>query len=160
MLLPMSSKLPEYFQINEYKTPPTQTNGPWQFAASTSDDFFTWLKNHPSMAETFSNLMECFGPLRPPWTDLYPSGELITGADPRSPLLVDIGGNKGTDLEYFIEKHQKQAENIGQLVLQDLPQVIEMVHAQPSIHLMAYDFFKPQPVIGRLSNSRFKDFVL
>lgn len=62
-------------------------------------------------------------------------------------LLVDVGGNKGHDLEEFITKWP---DCPGRLVLQDLPHVInDAVSLHPSIEPMVHDFFTEQPVKGR-----------
>lgn len=79
------------------------------------------------------------------WTDTYPTERLLAGSKARAPLLVDIGGNKGQHLELFRNLHPEQA---GQLVLEDLPEVVASAECAPEIQRIAYDFFTDQPVKG------------
>ena len=66
----------------------------------------------------------------------------------RAVFLVDIGGGKGQDLQQL---HRKYPKLPGQLVLQDLKEVITEVEASGldgKIVTMEYDFFTPQPIKG------------
>jgi hypothetical protein len=62
-------------------------------------------------------------------------------------LLVDIGGNRGTDI---LECRQTYPDLLGRFVLQDLPETITAVEyaTMGGIELQAYDIFTPQPVHG------------
>lgn len=65
-----------------------------------------------------------------------------------SSALVDVGGGMGQTLEDF---RVHVPEYTGELVLQDLPEVIEVARRQgldARISLQAHDFFTPQPVKG------------
>ena len=68
--------------------------------------------------------------------------------EPDAVFLVDLGGGKGRDLH---ELHRKHPNLPGQLVLQDLENVIEEAKASgldERIIPMAHDFFTEQPVKG------------
>lgn len=88
---------------------------------------------------------------RPSWMDIgfYPIQERLidgakTGAD--DVLIVDVGGNKGHDLEEFTHKWPNTP---GRLILQDQPSVIsEITSLNPPIEPMVHDFFTEQPVKG------------
>jgi hypothetical protein len=89
------------------------------------------------------------------WHDWYDvQDRLLSGSEPStSPtLLVDIGGGKGHDLVAFDATFGKGEKSYdGQLVLQDLPQVLaDVLEEQLSskIQKMAHDFFEDQPVKG------------
>lgn len=90
---------------------------------------------------------------RPSWTDegFYPVQErLIRGAKtaPDGVFLVDVGGNKGHDLERF---HAQYSNAPGRLILQDQPAVLADLpssHNDKPFEPMAHDFFTPQPVRG------------
>ena len=65
-----------------------------------------------------------------------------------APLLVDIGGNRGFDLEGLKKRYPRIHEN-GKLILQDLPQVLaDISKLDEEITRMPYDFYTPQPVKG------------
>lgn len=67
-----------------------------------------------------------------------------TGTD--EVFLVDVGGNKGHDLEEF---KTKWPEVPGRLILQDQPHVLaEIKSLNPAIEVTPHDFFKEQPVKG------------
>jgi hypothetical protein len=61
---------------------------------------------------------------------------------------VDVGGGEGRYLHEFKEKFPTAP---GQLVLQDLPNVVSAIANPPDVELMAHDFFTPQPVKGKAS---------
>ena len=67
-------------------------------------------------------------------------------SDPNAALFVDIGGNRGQNVEAF-RKLYPNAQ--GKIVLQDLPPVIaDVKELDINIVRMGYDFFSPQPIIG------------
>ena len=62
-------------------------------------------------------------------------------------MLVDIGGGTGRDIAGF----QQAYPNLpGRLVLEDLPAVVGNAKLPASIELVAHDFFRPQPIRGKL----------
>lgn len=66
------------------------------------------------------------------------------------PLLVDIGGNVGHDIERFKESHPETA---ARLYLQDRAEVIQRSKCPDSVRKMAHDFFTPQPIKGKTSSA-------
>jgi hypothetical protein len=88
-----------------------------------------------------------------PWTDVYPTHtRLVSGADlTGAPLFVDVGGAHGLDTQRLLDALPALLDSGAQLVLQDLPDVIEThgkAKLDPRIRKMAHDFFTPQPVVG------------
>lgn len=85
-----------------------------------------------------------------PWTDVYDTAELVSGADLSSgaPLFVDIGGAHGLDTARLLAKHPHLPPDT--LVVQDTPEVVAMSPEtlDPRVRKMAYDFFTPQPLLG------------
>ncbi len=63
-----------------------------------------------------------------------------------APLVVDVGGSKGHNIEKFLQKHPDVPKE--SLILQDLPEVLEKVTIHPGITACPYDFFTPEPVKG------------
>jgi hypothetical protein len=85
---------------------------------------------------------------RKTWLDWYPMQEnLIAGLSTEDDaiLLVDIRGGWGHDLIAFHAKYR----NKGQLMLQDLPDVIKDIRSLPSgIEVVEHGFFSEQPIKG------------
>lgn len=68
------------------------------------------------------------------------------------PLIVDIGGNRGHDLQRLRDLFP-ETRGKGRLILQDQPHVLADIHdLDEDIVRMEYDFFTPQPIKGRSSN--------
>ena len=85
------------------------------------------------------------------WYEIFPMASILapnTKTDPKAVLLVDVGGNKGYEVESF---HGAHPDIPGRLILQDLSSMIGRVRENPltDIELMPYDFFTPQPVKGK-----------
>ena len=80
------------------------------------------------------------------WLDIYPHALLVESATRDSPIVVDIGGNIGHDLERFRVAHPELADR---LVLQDRPDVVVSSKCPDPVQKMGYDFFTPQPIQGQ-----------
>jgi hypothetical protein len=109
---------------------------------------FSFLAAHPEIYHDFSRWMQVMSRMsQTKWYEIYPVRErLLAGLLPESVLLVDVGGSYGHDIASF---HSKFPDAKGQLILQDLPKVIENGDSIDSaIKRMPHDFFTPQPVIG------------
>lgn len=136
---------------NDWQTPNSLFDGPYQHAFKTELNFFQYLQANPPYGEQFNFHMGGYHQGRPSWMDpgFYPVQEnLIDGFDKENgAMLVDIGGSIGHDLEEFYKKHP---EIPGRLVLQDLPIVIGQIQKlDERIEPMAYDFYHEQPVKGK-----------
>lgn len=121
-----------------------------QLGFNTDLHFFEYLATNPEFPVRFMNHMSAYHQGRPSWMDpgFYPVQErLAAGLDTSAPLLVDVGGSTGHDLQEFRRKHP---EVQGKLVLQDLPEVIEKAKLLviPEIEAVEHDFFKEQPIKG------------
>jgi hypothetical protein len=118
---------------------------------NTELGYFEWLGQNPALASDFQQWMALKQAASTSWTDWFDiQRNIIDGFDARSPdnvLLVDVGGGEGKYLREFKEKFQIAP---GQLVLQDLPNVIEAIENSHDMQLMAHDFFTPQPVKGKI----------
>jgi len=119
-----------------------------QFAHNTKASFYEWMALDPQTLKDFNTWMEATMGGRAYWTDWYPiESRILEGANPKTKLLVDIGGGKGHDLQRFLNR----VPDAKGLVLQDLPQAIQASTEEvldPSAERMEYDFFTEQPVKG------------
>ncbi|KXH50008.1 hypothetical protein CSIM01_07266 [Colletotrichum simmondsii] len=80
--------------------------------------------------------------LYPVETTLFPDAD----ASPDAPLLVDVAGGLGHDIDEFKKMYPNHP---GRLILQDLPVVINDVKGiDTSIELMGHDFLTEQPIKG------------
>jgi hypothetical protein len=90
------------------------------------------------------------------WHTVYPVMSELSAtatADPKLPdmsttTIVDVGGNRGHDLESFLNSNP---DFQGRLILQDLPETIGPLVADGTKRIfeaMPYDFFTEQPIKG------------
>lgn len=160
--IPGILNLPDYLAANNYINPTDPTNGPFQFANNTSENWFVWApKQENGVFKDFSNHMGAYNSGRPKWVDpsFYPVREqLIDGfradsSDKDAIMLVDVGGSLGHDMELFLKEFPNSP---GRLVLQDLPDVITQARSlglSARIELMEHNFFTQQPVKSKLGNA-------
>lgn len=151
--IPAVHSIPRWLKDNGYKTPTDGKDSPFTLGFNTNLHFFEFISANPKIAVQFNNLMSAYHQGRPSWMDtgFYPVREqLLTGLrdNPEEVLLVDVGGNKGHDMEEF---RAKVPEARGRLILQDLPEVVsEIKNLDAGFETVAHDFYKEQPVKGKL----------
>lgn len=152
---PSLLNLPNYLKHNGYKEPQDVKTGPFAAAWGGKN---TWMlyEAEPERGNIFNSFMTKWKEGTKMWTDKYPAQSLLCDkiemADD-AVLLVDIGGGGGDVLKDFVKN---PAHRAGRLVLQDLPGVLGDADAlkRQGIEAMAYDFFTPQPVIGKVIHSK------
>ncbi len=138
-------KMPETLSKTEWKNPSGQP-AIFKQAFGQASHPFSYLGTHPSTLTDFNNLMAGQRYNRLNWFDFFPIKERLLDAFEGGPLLVDVGGAQGFELESFKSRfpHVK-----GDLVLQDLPETIDSItNLESSISRMKHDFLTPQPVQG------------
>ena len=129
---------------------PSRANGTFQSAFNTELQLFFWLIQHPQHMSDFNDLMEAQRKNRIEWytlvgveNDLFKDQDT---SDPNAALFVDVGVNRGQNVEALSKLFPKAQ---GKIVLQDLPPVIaDVKELDINIVRMGYDFFSPQPIIG------------
>lgn len=159
----MFTSLPYFLHSTGFKNPTDLNNGNWQFQKPNGNNFFQDLAVSPEIASDFHCAMQCHSKYNlTPWTEVYPTSTIveagIANAKLGRPLVVDVGGSKGHDLEKFRLCHPDVPD--GSLVLQDLPDVVQDVKVDKAISVQAYDFFTPQPESARGSRVYFMHNVL
>ncbi|THY22919.1 S-adenosyl-L-methionine-dependent methyltransferase [Aureobasidium pullulans] len=121
----------------------TVIDGAFQVAThTTGQSIFDYFASHPGQAKTFNNAMTGYGAERCSWLDIFPSTNLLENVV-EGPLLVDVGGSIGHDVERFRKRHPDKA---SRLVLQDLPAVVGDAICGDQVQVMPHNFFEPQPV--------------
>lgn len=143
---PMFQSLPYFLGQEKFKNPTDGNNSNWQYWKGTSNTFFQDVGINPSLASHFHDAMKCHSQYNlTPWVEVY-TDDVVGVAKPDRPIVVDIGGSTGHDLEKFRLRNPGIPE--GSLILQDLPDVVSGLKTDPAIAVQPYDFFTPQPVKG------------
>ena len=149
-------RLPAYLASTNYRDPRGQAPTPFQFAFETKMSPWVWARTKPEIARAFVLSMSGYHRGRPSWMDagFYPlEGRLLSGCrnGDQDILLVDVGGGLGHDIE---ELKHKRSSLIGErrLILQELLErtVCDAKKLRPWLEAMAYDFFTPQPIKGKV----------
>ncbi|MCJ1317167.1 hypothetical protein MMC15_002490 [Xylographa vitiligo] len=144
--LPIFYKMPIYLAQNDYRNPVDATNGVFQYTKAWKGDMFHYYQTHPAEGASFDHVMGGVMANQARWVDIFPSQTLLdTDRGGASPLVVDVGGNIGHDIEKFRKTHPETA---ARLYLEDLPQVVARSECPDSVHKLGYDFFTPQPIKG------------
>ncbi len=143
MAMLTAAKLPDYLRTNSSQNP--RDNNNTAFAHAFGSEFWTWLKQNPEDAATFSGFMASRREGKSSWFDIYPVEQELVGSEGEDAvLLVDIGGNQGHDLVNLKAKHPNLK---GQFVLQDLPDMVAKAKfSDITITAMGHDFFDSQPI--------------
>jgi hypothetical protein len=144
---PMFRTLPYYLAKTGYKNPSDASNGNLQYWLGEGTNPFQYIATNALLTNDFNNAMECHSKYNlTPWPEVYPTDTIVAAAKEGRPLVVDIGGGKGHDLEKFLLRHPET--QAGALVLQDLPDILKDVQPSKAISVVPYDFFTPQPAKG------------
>lgn len=142
--------MPQYIRDGNYGNLGIPGKGNFEQANGTGKRLFEWLNEHPEGFRAHTDHLNAFSTDRRGWLDTYPAQErLLDGSDLTSPMLVDIGGGLGRDVLSFERKFPSAK---GQLVVQDLPEVIaDLTTTLPSdsrVETQGHDFFTSQPIHG------------
>lgn len=154
--IPAFYKLPIFLAHNAYRNPVDPNNGVFQYAKGWKGDMFDYYQAHPVEGQSFNHVMGGVMANQARWVDIFPSETLLESVvrstldqemevTENSPLVVDVGGNIGHDIEKFRQKHPETAVR---LYLEDRPEVVKLSKCPDSINKLGYDFFTPQPVKG------------
>ena len=150
-ILPVLSSMPQYFLQNGRKNPDNSTDGPWQYGHKTSQPLWDWLRERPQYQTYFDEYFAVTHELSPlTWLDAYPVSQLLAPIDTHDlldhPLIVDVGGGMGEDMDRLRQTLLPQRYDI---VVQDMASVVEKAkNVRPEIRYMEHDFFTVQPLQG------------
>ncbi|KAL5001374.1 S-adenosyl-L-methionine-dependent methyltransferase [Aspergillus recurvatus] len=149
-ILPGFLKAPEYLATTNYTTPRDPENGIFQAAKGFKGSLWQWYEQNPELGASFNQLIGGVMANQACWLDILPAPVLREilfgeGVSTDRPLLVDVGGSIGHDMNKFIAAHPDLA---NRCYLQDLPAVIVESKVPDPVHKMGHDFFTPQPITG------------
>ncbi|RAH47963.1 S-adenosyl-L-methionine-dependent methyltransferase [Aspergillus brunneoviolaceus CBS 621.78] len=145
---PCFAKMPEYLAKTDYQNPTDPNDGIFQYTKNSPGSLFDYYAQHPAQSAVFNNVMGSVMAKQAGMLDIFPYDRLADDRpddDSVIPLLVDVGGNVGHDMNKFLGKNPGLA---GRLVLQDRPEVVRQAICPAEVRAMAHDFFTPQPVKG------------
>lgn len=141
---PCFANYPKFAAETKYENPTDPAFSNFQSWKGKDQTLFTMLGAKPEIGVHFNNTMGVYAGVKTAWVDVYPSDSIVAAAKPDTPLVVDVGGGIGHDLEKFRAKHPDVAN--GSLVLQDLPNVVATAQLKAPATAQAYDFFTPEPI--------------
>lgn len=138
--------MPIYLAQNNYKNPLDPANGVFQYTKAWKGDIFDYYQAHPIEGASFNHIMGGVMANQAGWVDIFPPQRLFdTDKGDNTPLVVDVGGNIGHDIEIFRES---RPETAARLYLEDLPHVVARSKCPESVNRLGHDFFTPQPIKG------------
>lgn len=108
---------------------------------------FHFYQENTVEGESFNQVMGGVMANQSGWLEIFPHDTLISTAKPDGPLLVDVGGNIGHDLDRFYQAHPETA---SRLYLEDLAEVVSLSKCPAPVNKLGHDFFTPQPIKGKI----------
>ncbi|KAL4987814.1 S-adenosyl-L-methionine-dependent methyltransferase [Aspergillus falconensis] len=138
VILPSFLKAPEYLASTNYVTPTDPENGIFQVVKGFRGSLWQWYEQNPELGASFNQLIGGVMANQACWLDILPAPvlqDILFGdeVDAESPLLVDVGGSIGHDMNKFIAAY---------------PDLAPRQKSQTPCTKMGHDFFTPQPVTG------------
>jgi hypothetical protein len=143
--IPCYYKTPEFFQKTGYKNPTDPADGVFQYTKGYRGGLFHYYTDNPREGASFNHIMGGVMGQQASWLDIISVENFLDGSDPSLPLVVDVGGNIGHDIEKF---RQVYPDTAARLYLQDKAEVVELSKCPDPLNKMAHDFFQPQPIRG------------
>ncbi|CEN62801.1 hypothetical protein ASPCAL09430 [Aspergillus calidoustus] len=144
---PAIQVFPNFLKDTEYAEITSNTSTPFQRAFDTDLACFAWISQHPEHLDAIQQVMtafqssEWFADFR-----LFEKEALDTAQGSKRLFFVDVGGGHG---HQCIEVRNRFPNLEGQLVLQDLPEVVAGLADISGVKIEACDFFQGQTVKGK-----------
>ncbi|KAI0379429.1 S-adenosyl-L-methionine-dependent methyltransferase [Hypomontagnella monticulosa] len=144
-IIPCFYNMPEFLSKTGYKNPTDPADGVFQYAKKWKGDLFQYYDSHSREGQSFNHVMGAVMAQQASWLDIFPHAAIAADHISGKPLVVDVGGNIGHDLERFRAAHPETATD---LYLQDRAEVVRLSKCPDPVNKMAHDFFKTQPIEG------------
>ncbi|KAJ5578593.1 uncharacterized protein N7459_007557 [Penicillium hispanicum] len=143
--IPVFYKTPEYLKKTSYANVTDPEDCVFQYAKDYKGDLFAYYNDNPREGASFNHVMGGVMANQASWLDIIPAERLLKDADPSQPLVVDVGGNIGHDIEKF---RQVYPDTAARLYLEDRPAVVELSKCPDPVNKVPHDFFQDQPIKG------------
>lgn len=105
-------KTPEYLKKTAYANITDPEDGVFQYAKDQEGDMFAYYNENPPEGASFNHVMGGVMADQATWLDIIPPERFLDGADPSQPLVVDVGGNIGHDIEKFRQVYPDTAAQL------------------------------------------------
>ncbi|KAI1463631.1 S-adenosyl-L-methionine-dependent methyltransferase [Daldinia caldariorum] len=142
---PQYQCLPDLLKQTGYKTPVDDAKTAFHLAFRTTLDPFSWFAQNSAYLADFHTYHALRRQPDVTWLSVYPVETEAAGWPVGEPLYVNVGGGVGHQCAQFKEKYPRLD---GRVILQDLPHTVAEAPPTPGVENMAYNMFRPQPVIG------------
>ena len=146
--MPSYQHLPKFLAKQGYNNPTDTNKTNWNDYRGSNEGYVDFITSDARRTIDFQNVMIVYNDARGSWVELYPTQDLFTGLKSDRPVLVDVGGGKGRDIEKFRQKHPKLPA--GALVIQELPGVVPNIQVHGSISVQAHNLFDEQQLKGKI----------
>ncbi|KAI1300062.1 putative O-methyltransferase [Xylaria venustula] len=146
--LDSSRNLPRFLAQTAYSEPLDPRNSSYMDLTPERLGMFERCRTNPEYQASFIGFMHGLAAYKLDWTEIYDTKILMRDFNDNGelPLLVDVGGAHGVDIERLLSKYPDLPS--GKLILQDVPDVVSMAKVNDKISVQAHNFFMPQPVKG------------
>ncbi|KAL3480412.1 S-adenosyl-L-methionine-dependent methyltransferase [Aspergillus californicus] len=143
---PTFQAFPDFFVETGFKDITSNTNTPFQKAFNTDLPAFVWLAQNPKHLVAMQKTMSAYQSSG--WIegfDLFEKEALDMDRGPEKVIFVDVGGGHG---HQCVEVKKKYPDIKGQLVLEDLPEVVAAASELSGVRVVPQDFFQEQSIKG------------
>ena len=144
--------LPDFLSSIDYQNPTDVHKTAFNYAHGTDLHWFSWIHERPEIGNAFDGAMAATtalqkGSIQRDITSLLAQSSHYSDDHADPVLFVDVGGGRG---QILADIRSEQANLKGRMIIQDLQGVLGDWKSPGNVEVMAYDFFNPQPIQGRL----------
>ena len=136
-------ELPKFLKDRNYQSPTDALDAPFQQAFDTKQHAFLWAQKQPYILGNFFASIPAHQSLNS-WTSAAPLMERLESADLSAPRFVDISGGQGAQYVAFV--NATKGSPPGKVILQDLPETLDMAPKHEGVEKMHENFFEGQAI--------------
>jgi hypothetical protein len=151
VVYPSFMELPRFLARVGYNNPTDVSKAALQDALNWKGTMFTYYAAHPEQGEKFNKHMMFRREDERGWMDskVFRIDKEAEGWPADKPIFVDVGGGLGHQPALLKASYPDLP---GQVIVQDLPEVIQDALSTPGVQNMAYNIFDPQPIQGKFKS--------
>lgn len=144
---PITQQIPDFLAETKYQNITENNKTVFNKAFNTDLPAFVWYPNQPERFGNFQKVMTVQRAGAPTFLSAFQFKKEL-GDFQGKPVFVDVGGGFG---HQAMAVKQAFPQLSGKLILQDLPQTLQLVPAIDGIQVMVHNFFESQVVKGMIS---------